>query len=358
MNEDDFAGVLQSQKEVFDSGNQLLKLYDADNHKIAQEVDVDEDAQGNIDAVNVILNSPVVQAGGSIGEVFGSAIGRALAAATTRSRSSRPAPWSAPSARRSERTSPRAISISNACRSISRRPSAVSASGRRRGAGSIASFLTAELGTALHLNGLARSCSTRLSAAITGSVLNQMVTSSVEHLRRRDWRHQLDPAFDQAEVGIAIALGSILAHELVTAQPGPAPKAARSSARSAARSAWRSPSAGRSASSSSAVLPGIGSLIGTILGTIIGDIIGDRLRRSRRQSSILSANYSYSATGTTARRSATTPSARDGRPWQAAWSAAIFPPSTARRSIRPSSSASDIPAHGEQPVLLVETISG
>src|SRR5262249_29784792 len=75
----DVSGVLQSQLDVSAAGNRLLKLYDADNHKVAQEVDVDEDDEGNIEAINVILNSPVAQAGGSIGEVFGSAIGKAIA---------------------------------------------------------------------------------------------------------------------------------------------------------------------------------------------------------------------------------------------------------------------------------------
>ena len=145
-------GNVLSEQDVSDSGSQFLKLYDADNHKVAQEVDVDEDAQGNIDAVNVILNSPVVQAGGTIGEAFGSAIGRAIAG------NNQFAQLAAGTVVGAIGKAFGTIVAATPDFDLESMPVdqifgsfGVNVAGAALG--SIASFLTAELGTALHLNG-------------------------------------------------------------------------------------------------------------------------------------------------------------------------------------------------------------
>jgi hypothetical protein len=69
--------VLQSQEDVLASGNDLLKVYDTDNSYPYSQVDITENPGGQITNAQVSLNPVAVSAG--VGQILGSAIGRALA---------------------------------------------------------------------------------------------------------------------------------------------------------------------------------------------------------------------------------------------------------------------------------------
>jgi hypothetical protein len=265
----DIDGVLQSQRDVLDSGNQLLKLYDADNHKIAQEVDVDEDEEGNIAAVQVILDSPVVQAGGSIGEVFGSAIGRALAPNNQFAQLAAGTVVGAVGKTFGTFVAASAdIDLSEVSVDQIFRNFGLNVSGAALG--SIASFFAAEIGTALHLDGYGAQLFDAAVGSYAGSVLNQALQMSFNSaITAINW----STAFDQAGAGVGSALGSIIAHELVPAQT-----------HTGAISGQILGAVGSAIGVAltigeglgfvlDAVIPGIGSLIGTVLGTVIGDVL-------------------------------------------------------------------------------------
>jgi hypothetical protein len=71
---------LQSQRVVLDGGGQQVKQYDPNNTHPYDEVDIDEDSAGKPTAVQMKIDGQnVTAAAASVGQVLGSALGRALA---------------------------------------------------------------------------------------------------------------------------------------------------------------------------------------------------------------------------------------------------------------------------------------
>ena len=144
----DISGVLQSQEEVFAAGNQLLKYYDTHNTHPYSEVDITRDILGHITGTQVTMDVNVAAVGGSISQVFGSAIGRALApsnqfaqlaAGTVAGAIGQKLALAFSSSLSTDATKVVVGDIFNN----------FGISLASAGAGSVASFLTAELGTAL-----------------------------------------------------------------------------------------------------------------------------------------------------------------------------------------------------------------
>jgi hypothetical protein len=288
MSETDFADVLQSQKEVFDAGNQLLKIYNADNHKIAQEVDIEEDAQGNIDAVQVILDGPVSQAGGSIGEIFGSAIGKAIAG------NNQFAQLAAGTVVGAIGKTFGQVVAATADIDLSEIPvnqifSNFGVNLQGAAAGSIASFLTAEIGTALGLHGYGAQLFDSAVGSFAGSVLNQVIHNTFAGVVADiNWTQ----AFGQAEIGISSALGSILANQIVHAQTQTGAEGGQILGAIGSAIGVSLTIGEELGFVLDTVIPGVGSLIGTIIGTIVGDLIAGE-QYPYDEYSILPANYSY-----------------------------------------------------------------
>lgn len=247
----DSSGVLQSQLDVLDSGTQLLKYYDTHDTHPYTEVDITRDILGHITGTNVTTDVNVAAIGGSIGQVLGSAIGRALApnnqfaqlaAGTVAGAIGQKLALALSSSLTADATQ---IAVGDIFNNF--RISLASA-----GAGSVASFLTAELGTALGLSGYGAQLFNAGVGGFAGSVAQQVVLNGgLGSLASLSW----SAAFTASEVNIGGALGSILAHQIIHAQTQAgaiggqiagavaAPSGLRSSAMELALS-WTSPSPG------------------------------------------------------------------------------------------------------------------
>jgi hypothetical protein len=133
------------------------------------------------------------------------------------------------------------------------------------GIGAVSSFLTAELGRALGINGFGGQLFNTAVSGFTTSMLIQVtdkMTSSgltfAGAIAAMDWSQAVTGAIDVAEINLGNLLGSYLGHELVPAQT-------------------REGEIGGQlfGAIGSFILPGgLGSLIGTILGTWIGNHFG------------------------------------------------------------------------------------
>jgi hypothetical protein len=75
----DINGALKTQADVLDSLNQYTKYYDIKNTRPYNELDVSTDSTGKVTAAQAQLDQNIIAAGGSVGQIFGSALGRALA---------------------------------------------------------------------------------------------------------------------------------------------------------------------------------------------------------------------------------------------------------------------------------------
>ena len=76
---EDLNGALKTQADVLDSLDQYTKYYDIKNTHPYNELDVATDSTGKVTAAQAQLDQNIIAAGGSVGQIFGSALGRALA---------------------------------------------------------------------------------------------------------------------------------------------------------------------------------------------------------------------------------------------------------------------------------------
>jgi len=137
-------------------------------------------------------------------------------------------------------------------------------------AGTVSSFLAAELGTALGLQGFGAQLFNAGVGAFAGSVLNQAIQQGLGVIQVINW----GGAFANAGAGIAGALGSYLGSQILHAQTQ-AGAIGGQIAGAVGAAIGTALSVGLNVALS-IVLPGIGSLIGTILGTFLGDLFGSK----------------------------------------------------------------------------------
>jgi hypothetical protein len=74
----DLNGNVRTQQEILDSLGEQLKEFDTGDTHGWKELDITKDPTGKITAAQVVLDQTVINAGGSIGQIFGSALGSAL----------------------------------------------------------------------------------------------------------------------------------------------------------------------------------------------------------------------------------------------------------------------------------------
>src|SRR6266702_791426 len=266
----DINGVLQTQLDVLDSGEQLLKYYDTHNSHPYSELDVSEDATGKPTNVAVTLDPSVVSAinaGGSIGQVFGSSIGRAIAGNNQFAQLAAGTVGGfigqklAAEIAKSLQTDASDFSFADAFSNFN-----VSITGA--GAGSVASFLTAELGTALGLSGYGEHLFTSAVGGYAGSVLNQVITNSFNGVTASiNWT----AAFSSATSAVSGTIGTLLAQQLVHAEN--AAGAIGGQLAGAVGGIIGAAMIGLDVVLD-VILPGIGAFLGTVLGTLVGNVIG------------------------------------------------------------------------------------
>jgi hypothetical protein len=199
-------------------------LFDPNNTHPYAELDVTKGADGKVTAAQVTLDPNVLAAGMSIGQIFGSALGGALggnslvgnlASSTIGGligqkfvqvlATSMTADLSTISL--NDVFASQGISVANA------------------GIGAVSSFLTAELGHALHIDGFDGQLFNTAVSGFTTSLLIQvtdkMARGSLDFagaIAAMDWTQAVSGAIDVAQINLGNLLGGYLGHELVPAQ--------------------------------------------------------------------------------------------------------------------------------------------
>jgi hypothetical protein len=149
------------------------------------------------------------------------------------------------------------------------------------GAGSVASFLTAEIGHALGLSGFQQQLFNATIGTLASGVANRIAADMAHFtfdgaIGAIDWGSAVNGALIGAasniEPNIAAMLGSYLGHELVPAQTHEG--AVGGQLLGAVGSAIGIALGTGLGAVLNFIIPGVGSLIGTIVGTLIGDAIG------------------------------------------------------------------------------------
>jgi hypothetical protein len=253
----DSDGRLQTQEDVFTNGTTAIKYFDIRNTHPYSELKISEDSTGKVTAAQVTLDPNVA---GSIGQIFGSALGSALGGNDLAGRlvggavggligqkfvqvlaTSMTADLSKVSL--TDVFAGQGINIAGA------------------GIGAVSSFLTAELGTALHIGGFGGTLFNIAGSSLTFSVLSQVVNSNLTFdaaIAAIDWTKAVSGAIDAASLNIDGVLGGYLAHEFVPAKTHEGAVGGE-----------------LLGAIGNFILPGgLGSLIGTILGTLIGNQFG------------------------------------------------------------------------------------
>ena len=260
----DSDGRLRTQEDVFTNGTSAIKYIDTGNTHSYNKLEVAKGADGKVTSAQVVLDPNVLAAGMSIGQIFGSALGGALggnslvgnlASSTIGGLIGQKFVQVLATAMTADLSkisvndvfADQGISVGNA------------------GIGAISSFLTAELGHALHIDGFDGQLFNTAVSGFTTSLLiqvtNKMASGSLDFagaIAAIDWTQAVAGAIDVAQLELGNLLGSYLGHELVPAQT-------------------REGQIGGQlfGAIGGFILPGgLGSLIGTILGTWIGNHFG------------------------------------------------------------------------------------
>jgi hypothetical protein len=264
---------LQSQRVDFDNGSQQTKQYDPDNKHPYKELDVTKGPDGEISA-EAKLEQNIIAAGGSVGQIFGSALGRALA---PNNQFAQLAVGTVAGliGQKLLQTFTASLTVDASRFVVGDFASVSGLDVANAGLGAISSFLTAELGRGLGLTGFGAELFNGAVGGVTGSVLTQVATkvaagySFDAAVGFINW----STAATQAGYNVSAAVGSFLAHQFV--HPESHEGAVGGQLFGAVGSAL-----GLAAVINASLtgilgflIPGLGSFFGTIVGTILGDAI-------------------------------------------------------------------------------------
>jgi hypothetical protein len=276
-------GALEKQEDVFTNGTTAIKYLDTGNTHPYTELDVDADSTGKPTAVQMKIDGQsanVTAAAASVGQVLGSALGRALA---PNNQFGQIAIGTVAGAIGQQLAQTFAASLQADASKFDLAGAFadfhISIAGA--GAGSVASFLVAELGHALGLSGFQQQLFNASIGTLASGVANK-IASDLAHLTfdsaigAIDWGSAVSGALAGAanniEPNIAAVLGSYLGHELFPAQTHEG--AVGGQLLGAVGSAIGIALGNGLGAVLDFIIPGVGSLIGTIVGTLIGDEIG------------------------------------------------------------------------------------
>ncbi|MCJ9728971.1 calcium-binding protein [Bradyrhizobium sp. PRIMUS42] len=259
-------GYLQFQQEVLDSGEQMLKYWDTHNKHPYSELDVSKDETGKITAANVLLD-PTVANTGSVGQIFGSAIGRAVAGDNQFAQLAAGAVGGLIGQKLGQLVAASLLTDGSSV-AIEGVFSNVGLNIAGAAAGSVASFLTAELGTALGLSGYGAQLFNSAVGGYAGSVLNQALAHTFEGTALAiNWTSALSTSVG----ALSGSVGSLLANQIVHAENM---GGAIGGQLAGAVGGLIGVAVAGASLALNLVLPGIGAFLGTLLGTIVGDWAG------------------------------------------------------------------------------------
>jgi Ca2+-binding RTX toxin-like protein len=260
---------------TFLDGRKLILEYDNRNTHPYTELDIGEDATGKItDARPKFDGQPNAADFSAVGQVLGSALGRALAPNNQFVQLVAGTVVGAVGQRLAQ-----AFVASLATDASKFDPASVFAdfnvSIAGAGASSIASFLVAELGTALHVPGFSGQLFNAAFGGFTGSVASQIAskmaaTPGLTFDAAISGVNFGDAAINAA-YGVSALFGSFLGHELVPAQTHTGAVGGQLLGAVGSAIGITAAIANLLGSALNFLLPGVGSLIGTIIGTLIGD---------------------------------------------------------------------------------------
>ena len=265
--EEEVNGVLKLQAEVHAAGDSIVKYYDPNNTHSYNQLGVSTDANNKVTAAQVTLDPTGLAAGATVGQIFGSELGAALGGKDQLTKLVGSVAGGAVGSLIAQKfvqvlgTSMTAdlsqVSVADvfALKNID-----ITAAG----IGAVSSFLTAELGSALHIDGFGGKLFNVAANGFTVSVLTQITTSINAGLTfdaaigAIDWGQAVTGAIDVTRLNIDGILGGYLGHELVPA---------KTHAGAIAGELF--------GAIGNLILPGgLGSFLGTVLGTLIGNAFG------------------------------------------------------------------------------------
>jgi hypothetical protein len=267
-------GALEKQQDVFANGTTAIKYLDTRNTHPYTELDVSENSNGQITAAQAQLDQNIIAAGGSVGQIFGSALGRALA---PNNQFAQLAVGTVAGliGQKLLQTFTASLTL-DASKFVAGDFASVSGLDvTNAGLGAISSFLTAELGHELGLTGFGAELFNGAVGGVTGSVLTQVATkvaagySFDAAVGFINW----STAATQAGYNVSAAVGSFLAHAFV---PAESHEGAVGGQLFGAVGSALGLSAVINASLTGILgflIPGLGSFFGTIVGTMLGDAI-------------------------------------------------------------------------------------
>ena len=173
---------LQSQRVDSDNGGQQIKEYDPNNTHPYTELDITKGTDGQITAAQLALDQNIIAAGGSVGQIFGSALGRALA---PNNQFAQLAVGTVAGliGQKLLQTFTASLTLDASRFVVGDFASVSGLDVAHAGIGAISSFLTAELGRGLGLTGFGAELFNGAVGGVTGSVLNQIVDKVAPAIR-------------------------------------------------------------------------------------------------------------------------------------------------------------------------------
>jgi RTX calcium-binding nonapeptide repeat (4 copies) len=262
---------------LFDNLSKAKTEYDTQNTHPYTELDISEDATGKPTGVQMKFDGqPNTADFSAVGQVLGSALGRALApnnvflAITASTVIGAAGQRLAQAFAASLATDGTKVDLSSVFTDFH-----VSIAGA--GASSVASFLVAELGTALNFQGFGGQLFNAAAGGFTGSVASQIASKMAAGASFDAAIGTLNfaNAAANAAYGVSALFGSFLGHELVPAQTHEGAVGGQLLGAVGSAIGITAALANLLGSALNFLLPGVGSLIGTILGTLIGDLFGN-----------------------------------------------------------------------------------
>jgi hypothetical protein len=271
----DINGYLKFQQDVLDSGDALVKFYDSRNIHPYSELDISEGADGKPTAAQVVLDQSIISAAGSVGQIFGSAIGQALAHGKDPFLAIAGSTVAGLIGQKLLQTFTVSVASDFSREIVGDFATVTRFDVAHAGAGAICSFLTGELGRALKINGFDGELFNTVSNGFITSVLSQVSDKILSGLSFEAAIATIDFAAGAIGVGnnINSLLGSYLGRELVPAQTHEGAVGGQLFGAIGSALEVSGVLGELLGGVFDFIIPGIGSLVGTILGTLVGDAI-------------------------------------------------------------------------------------
>jgi Ca2+-binding RTX toxin-like protein len=268
---------LQSQRVDFDGGGRQLKQYDPNNTHPYDELDIDEDSTGKPTGAQVKVDGqPNTADFSAVGQVLGSALGRALApdnrflASVAGTVVGAAGQKLAQAFSASLTTDASQVNLGTAFSDFH-----ITVAGA--GAGSVASFFTAEIGHALGLTGFNADLFNASIGGFASSVANKIATDMLSGGLSFDaaiGAINFGAAASSAGYGVSGLLGGYLGRELVPAHTHEGAVGGQLLGAIGSAVALTASIAYGLGAVLNFIMPGIGSLVGTIAGTLVGNELG------------------------------------------------------------------------------------